>query len=273
MRVVISTCRFLGGFVVSALLLAACVGSTSSGDSGKSGEGSDSAWIELIGPDGPQGWKSIPVGWQNVGETYLNAADLKRLAASPGRGTLYNGPAGRAPNLVSKATFGDLEVHLEFMVPKGSNSGIKLEGQYEIQIFDSHGVKQPTATHCGGVYPHAELLPRYHYLDAGVPPLVNAARPPGEWQTLDIVFRAPRFDGSGKKVENAWFVQVLLNGQIVQRECELTSPTGHAWHDPERPNGPLLLQGDHGPVAFRHLRVRPVSLPTSPARKLSSDSY
>ena len=55
------------------------------------------------------------------------------------------------------------------------------------------------ATDCGGIYPRAELKPKYHYLDDGVPPRVNAARPAGDWQTLDVVFQAPRFDAAGKK--------------------------------------------------------------------------
>ena len=78
------------------------------------------------------------------------------------------------------------------MIPKGSNSGVKFEGLYEIQIFDSHGVAKPTASHCGGIYPRAELLPKYHYLDEGIPPRVERRpKPFGEWQTLDVVFRAP----------------------------------------------------------------------------------
>ena len=83
---------------------------------------------------------------------------------------IVNGPIGTTRNLLSKDSFGDLEAHFEFLVPKGSNSGVKFEGLYEIQIVDSYGVAKPTASHCGGIYPRAELLPRYHYLDEGTPP-------------------------------------------------------------------------------------------------------
>ena len=108
---------------------------------------------------------------------------------SPGGGTLVNGKTGKTRNLLTNQNFGDLEAHFEFLVPKGSNSGVKFEGFYEIQIADSFGVKKPTASHCGGIYPRAEMLPRYHHIDEGTPPRVNAARPPGEWQSLDVTFR------------------------------------------------------------------------------------
>ncbi len=221
---------------------------------GKAGDG----WVELIGSSGFDAWKAPTTNWEMVGSTMLKPGDPKRLEATPGGGVVYNGPGGRAVNLVTRETFGDVEAHLEFMVPKGSNSGVKFEGVYEIQIFDSYGAKKVTASHSGGVYPRAELLPRYHHIDEGYPPRVNASRPPGEWQTLDVVFRAPRFDAEGKKVANARFDKVVLNGQVVQEGLEVPSPTGHVWRQKERPEGPLLLQGDHGPVAFRNVRVRPL---------------
>ena len=216
-------------------------------------------WVNLIDGDGPHGWKDVPKGWAVVGSTHLSAGNLKTLAAASGKGVLYNGPTGRAGNLVTAAKFGDVEAHVEFLVPAGSNSGVKFEGVYEVQIFDSYGVKTATASHSGGVYPRAELLPNYHHIDDGYPPLVNAAKPPGEWQTLDVVFHAPKFARDGKKSAHARFVKVVLNGRLVQDDREVPSPTGHAWHGEEVPTGPLLLQGDHGPVAFRNVRVRPIN--------------
>jgi hypothetical protein len=144
------------------------------------------------------------------------------------------------------------------MIPRRSNSGVKLMGLYEIQIFDSWGVKEPTGSDCGGIYPRAELTPVYHYLDKGVPPRTNAARRPGEWQTLDVVFQTPRFDAQGKKTADAHFVKVVLNGTVIHQDVAVETPTGHAWHEKEVARGPLLLQGDHGPVAFRNVRVRPL---------------
>lgn len=263
--------------VVAAGLTVTSAAATAPDTAAVEGEG---GWVVLVGPNGPEGWTSIPQGWEVVANTYLNAGNIKRLAGSTaraksgprakaktnakakgqptGKDVIFNGPTGRAPNLVSARSFGDVEAHLEFMVAVGSNSGVKFEGVYEVQIYDSHGVARPTASHCGGIYPRAELLPRYHHIDDGYPPLVNAARPAGEWQTLDVVFRAPRFDASGKKVANARFEKVVLNGTEVQKGLELPSPTGHAWRLKEQPTGPLLLQGDHGPVAFRNVRLKPL---------------
>ncbi len=218
----------------------------------------EGGWTDLSGK-GLDAWKGKTEGWVVAGDAETNPDNPKLLVDKPGKGVLVNGPKGRAPNLLTKQDFGDVEVHLEFLIPKGSNSGVKLMGLYEIQIFDSWGVKKLKGSDCGGIYPRAELTPKYHHIDDGIPPRVNASRPPGEWQTLDIAFRAPRFDAQGKKTANARFVKVSLNGQVVQDDVEVATPTGHAWHNPEVASGPLLLQGDHGPVAFRNLRVR--SLP------------
>jgi Domain of Unknown Function (DUF1080) len=213
----------------------------------------DEGWIDLSALDG---WKQPTGKWQVVGNVALDPKNPRMLAAKQGMGVLWNGPSSKTTNLVSKQKFGDIEVHLEFMIPRRSNSGVKFEGLYEIQIYDSHGVKKPTASDCGGIYPRAELEPRYHHIDDGVPPRVNAARPAGEWQTLDVIFLAPRFDAAGKKIASARFVKVILNDQVVHENVEVKTPTGHAWKDREIPVGPLLLQADHGPVAFRGIKVR-----------------
>jgi hypothetical protein len=216
----------------------------------------ESGWIDLIGERGLEAWRQPAFGWTEAGEARPDPKNAARLKSTKGHGLLVNGPFGKARNLISKADFRDLESHFEFQVPKGSNSGVKFETFYEIQIHDSFGIAKPTASHCGGIYPRAEMLPRYHHIDEGVPPLVNAARPAGEWQTLDVIFRAPRFDERGNKIKNARFDKVVLNGQVVHRDVELKTPTGHQWRLKETPRGPILLQGDHGPVAFRNIRVK-----------------
>ncbi len=213
-------------------------------------------WATLIEDHALAAWRSPTGAWYEAGGVQPDPKDPRKLVPLQGRGVIINGRAGRTTNLVSKEQFGDLEAHFEFMIPKGSNSGVKFHGLYEIQISDSHDIARPKATHCGGVYPRAELLPRYHYLDDGVPPRVNAARPFGQWQTLDVVFQAPRFDQEGKKVADARFVKVILNGQVIHEDVAVKTPTGHAWHNKEVARGPLLLQADHGPVAFRGIRVR-----------------
>ncbi len=216
------------------------------------------AWIELGAPNGLAAWKAPTADWAVVGDVKLDPKDPKKLSATDGSGTIYNGPTGKTRNLVTKESFGDVEAHIEFLIPKDSNAGVKFEGLYEVQILDSFGKKEPLkATDCGGIYPRAELLPKYHYLDDGHPPRCNACKPPGEWQTLDVVFQAPRFDASGKKkVANARFVKVVLNGKVVQEDLEVQTPTGHAYVLPEVAKGPILLQADHGPVAFRSVKVR-----------------
>src|SRR5205807_1952612 len=147
--------------------------------------------------------------------------------------------------------------HVEFLIAKGSNSGVKFQGLYEIQIVDSHGAKKLTGDSCGGIYPRAELKPRYHHIDKGIAPRINAARPAGEWQTLHAIFLAPRLDAGGKKIANARLVKATLNGQLIHDNVELKTPTGNNWKKKETATGPLLLQGDHGPVAFRNVLIRP----------------
>jgi hypothetical protein len=214
----------------------------------------DEDWIDLTNLES---WRDPDKLWEQAAKVGVDADKPRRLTADAGKGILVNGKKGQARDLLSKREFGDVDVHVEFLIPKGSNSGVKLQGLYEIQICDSWGVKEPKGSDCGGVYPRAELRPVYHYLDKGVPPRVNACKKPGEWQTLDISFQAPRVDGEGEKTANARFVKVILNDQVIHDNVPLPTPTGHAWHNKESATGPLLLQGDHGPVAFRNVRVRP----------------
>ena len=109
---------------------------------------------------------------------------------------------------------------------------------------------------CGGVYPRAVAKPKYTHIDKGIAPKTNACKAPGEWQALDISFLAPRFDKEGKKTENARLPKVSLNGKVIHEDVELKTPTGDRWPNKEMAEGPIMLQGDHGPVAFRHVTVR-----------------
>lgn len=206
---------------------------------------------------GPEVWRGTTGAWYIAGDAQLDPANRRLLVGLPGEGVIVNGP-GRTTNITTRREFGDVAFHCEFLVSERSNSGVKFHAVYEVQILDSYGVETPTASDCGGIYHRAELKYRYHHIDEGHAPLVNACLPPGTWQTLDIVFRAPRFDAEGKKIANARMVKVLLNGQLVQDDVELATPTGNNWTQPEHPTGPILLQADHGPVAFRNVRVRPL---------------
>lgn len=215
--------------------------------------------LDLTGADELSAWQGDCDGWVVAGDAALNPQDERALVPEPGRGVLISVVKGLAEfrNLSSNESFGDQEVHVEFLIPHGSNAGVKIQGLYEIQIADSHGKAKSTASDCGGIYPRAELTPRYHTIDEGVPPRINAASPAGQWQQLDVVFRAPRFDIEGSKTENARFVKVVLNGQVIHEDVELPWPTGHAWRkEKEVARGPLFLQGDHGPVAYRNIHVK-----------------
>ena len=246
MRTLLLTRRSLGILLLLALA--------------RPGAADEKGWIPLIGEGRElEAWRSPAGKWNVGGDAALDPKNPRRLVARPGRGVLVNDPPGRLKDLVSKESFTDLEAHVEFMIPKGSNAGVKLMGRYEIQIVDSHGVTRPlTGSDCGGIYPRARNKPPYGYLDKGAPPRVNAARKAGEWQTLELTFRAPRFQ-DGKKVASARFVRVVLNGQVIHEDVEVKYPTGAAWVTKEAAKGPFLLQTDHGPVAFRNVRVRPLA--------------
>jgi hypothetical protein len=229
------------------ILLLILVGGAADGDK----------WRELSSDKAMSAWAAPSDGWAFGGGAELDATNPRRLIDKEGTGVLVN-TTGKARNLTSKDKFADAEVHVEFLIAKGSNSGVKLMGLYEIQILDTHGKKELTGDSCGGIYPRAEEKPKYHHIDKGVPPAVNAAKPAGEWQSLDIVFQAPRFDADGKKTASAKFVKVVLNGQVIHENVSVDAPTGAAWRlRKEVPSGPLFLQADHGPVAFRNVRIRP----------------
>lgn len=182
--------------------------------------------------------------WSIATRAFLDPDTPARLFAVPGDGVLLNGDDGRGVDLLTELEHGDCELHIEFNVAKGSNSGIYFQGQYEVQILDSFGkaAKDLKYGDCGGIYNHA-------------PPKSNESKMPGEWQSFDVVFQAPRFE-NGKKTANARFVKVVHNGVVIHENVEVKGPTTAALGGPERPLGPLMLQGDHGPVAFRNIRIK-----------------
>lgn len=217
------------------------------------------AWIDLVGEKAGEVWKNKMQGWIKADDVSLDPKNDKRLLATSGKKFLVNGKTGREPDLVTKQKFGDLELEMEFMIAKRSNSGVKFHAVYEIQIQDSHGKKDAdlTGDDCGGIYPRADASAGYKHIDKGIAPKSNACKKAGEWQKLTAIFLSPRFDKDGKKTENAKLVKATLNGVTIHENVELKTPTGHNWTRKETPTGPLFLQGDHGPVAFRNVRVRP----------------
>jgi sugar phosphate isomerase/epimerase len=228
------------------------------GDARANLQRSMNAWQRLHGvalmPPGAAlaAWEPA-TGWSEVGNVSLDPHNPGRLQTAPGTGVLVSQGAGQY--LLTKERFGDVAVHLEFLIPPHSNSGVYFLGSHELQIYDSFGVAEGEypGIECGGIYPEwvndANLR--------GHSPLVNASKPPGEWQRCDVIYRAPRFDPAGHKTRNARFERVLLNGTLIQENVELLGPTRVGL--PEQAGGPLRLQGDHGPVAYRNFRVRPLS--------------
>src|SRR5246127_3486176 len=175
---------------------------------------------------------------------------------SPAKWKVENGyfeVVAKTGDMRTKDSFGDCQLHVEFAEPnppKGEdqdrgNSGVFLQGLYEIQVLDSYQSKTYADGQAGAVY-------------GQFPPLVNASRPPGQWQTYDIIFHGPRFDANGKLTRPAR-VTVLHNGVLVQDNVELTGPTGHHQRPPYTAGPeklPLSLQDHNHPVRYRNIWIR-----------------
>jgi hypothetical protein len=184
-----------------------------------------------------------------VGRARMDAENPRELIVSeaqPGEGELINQQRGGV-DIFTTAEFGDCILSIEVLVPRGSNSGIYMMGNYEIQVLDSWGKAQIGPGDMGGLYGAAA-------------PLLNAANEPGTWQEFIIDFQAPRF-ADGKKVANAVFRKVTLNGKVIHENVEMKSATGGNLGRGEQPTGPLMFQGDHGPVAYRNIRIAPKHSP------------
>ena len=158
-------------------------------------------------------------------------------------------------NLTSNQAFGDCQLHLEWQAPNPpqgqewdhGNNGVMLMGLFEIQIFD---------TYTTPLYPDGQAASVY----GQTPPMVNACRPPGQWQSYDIIFFAPVFKDD--KLEKPARVTVLHNGVLVHHNQEIYGPTGHRilpkYDKPIPPKLPLSLSAHHNPVRFRNIWVRPI---------------
>jgi len=165
------------------------------------------------------GGKSLD-GWQPVGR--------RDSAWSATGGILQNAKSGA--NLVTVQKFDDFKLHLEFRVPKGENSGVYLRGRYELQIDDAAGL-EPSSHHLGGLY-------------GFIAPSENVAKAAGEWQSMDVTL-------VGR------MLTLDLNGASVIVNREIPGITGGAIDSAEAEPGPLLLQGDHGPVDYRNIVITP----------------
>ena len=219
---------------------------------------SSHGWRTLVDGRSLEGWQaqdpSKPHEWHTAKSVGLTGKENRFFAAEPGKGILVNGKTGRTQNLVTLEKFGDVEVHVEFNVSYKSNSGVFLMGLYEVQVQDDYGREDIVFSMSGGFYAR-KINDQWI---GGTPPRMNACKPPGEWQAFDIKFRAPRFDASGKKIENARFLEVRYNGRLIHENVEMEGPNSAHMPIPEAARGPLMLQGDHGPVSYRNVRIRPL---------------
>lgn len=224
-------------------------------------------------------WKGNDAkNWKIVGSVNTDLTQHDVMTSTSGTGVLANLPDSKSrSNLLSVSEFGDVQVSFDFMMAVQSNSGFYLQGRYEVQLLDSWGVKNPTFGDCGGIYARRRWNPDQQLFE-GHPPRQNACIAPGLWQHMDISFQAPRFDASGKKTANARLLKVVLNGVTVHENLELTGPTGGPISEQEAPTGPFMIQGDHGPVAFRNFQIRdlrgqPVTLAGPVAYKVVYGEY
>jgi hypothetical protein len=179
-----------------------------------------------------------------VGSPAPDSANPAILAVKSGGDALINAAPGHGKgiDIHSSSKWGDARIELEVMVPKGSNSGIYVMGEYEVQVFDSFGKTDPGPGDMGGIY-------------GASAPKLNASTAPGTWQKYVIDFQAPRFDSAGKKTANAKFLKIELNGKVIHENIEVAGPTPGGLSGKEAPTGPILFQGDHGPVAYRAIKV------------------
>lgn len=208
-------------------------------------------------------FKNPTANWQIAGGLDGNPRRDKTLVPAPGSGVLVNTPrVGARGHLFTVWEHGDLELDLDFLLPPGANSGIYLQGRYEIQLMDSWGVREPKSGDNGGIY-HRWDPARGKGKEGydGHAPRANASRAPGLWQHLHVAFEAPRFDAAGKKTRNARFKRVTLNGFVIHENVEVSGPTRSPAFAEEGATGPLMIQGDHGALALRSIAVKRFASP------------
>lgn len=214
--------------------------------------------FQKISLDDLSAFKEVSENWKVAERAYVDKAQEKKIISTEGVGVLVNNPdEEKKDNLFTNLEHGDIELAVDVMMAKGSNSGIYFQGRYEVQLLDSWGVEEPQHGDLGGIYQRWDSI-RGNGKEGfeGVAPKVNAAKAPGLWQHFKIIFHAPKFNGSGEKTKNAKFEKVWLNGVLIQEDVELTGPTRAAAFEDEKSIGPLMIQGNHGPVALKNFQYK-----------------
>ncbi len=206
-------------------------------------------------------FETAGTNWSIAGVAFSDFSKEWDLQTRPGSGILVNQvkdlnkrdmPAD-GEHLFTRFEHGDIELELEVLVPRKSNSGIYFQGRYELQIRDSSDDADVSSDDMGGIYdqPMSDDAK-----GGGIAPSVNAARQAGLWQKLHVIFRAPRFDSQGKKIANAVFELVKLNGYEIHNNVEITTPTLEAVSNVEVALAPLKIQGNHGPLAIKSFKYK-----------------
>jgi hypothetical protein len=215
--------------------------------------------------------------WQIVGDVNANLEKQNVLRTSKGDGILVNLPGKKdhGQDLFTGFEHGDMDLELDYMMAAGSNSGIYLQGRYELQLLDSWGVTTPRPGDNGGIYERwDDSRGKGNEGYEGYAPRQNASKAPGLWQHLKVSFQAPRFDASGKKTQNAKILRVELNGVMIHENIELNGPTrGAIGGGDEKASGPLRIQGDHGAVAFKNIQFRQYDTPLPELTGLQYTAY
>ena len=197
------------------------------------------------------GWKTKPGKGVNawcVGAARLDPDNPKKFVFALDGDEMINNTEGhgKSLDLYSDALHGDAIITLEVMVPKGSNSGIYVMGEYEIQVLDSFGKDaNPSPGDMGAIY-------------GAQPPQKPKHKAPREWNTCEIHWQTPKFDTASKKTANAKFLKVILNGVTIHENLEMKGLTPGGVDGKEKARGPLMFQGNHGPVAHRNIQIKPL---------------
>ena len=203
-------------------------------------------------------FKNPSKSWQIVAGVKADLGKPNSLRFSEGPGVLLNLPDNRnkGEDLYTIEEYGDIDLELDYLIAPGSNSGIYLQGRYEIQLIDTWGATNIRSGSNGGIYERwDDSKPEGQKGYSGYAPRQNASRAPGVWQKMKISFQAPRFDGSGNKVQNAVILRVDMNGVTIHDNVELSGVTRGSMSADEKATGPLRIQGDHGPIAFRNIKI------------------
>ncbi len=202
---------------------------------------------KLVNSKAENCWK---VGKLTATDTTMELAPLKEgetgCMVNYIEGDWHKANPRKGVDIFTAQKYGDCTVKLEFLITKGSNSGVYLMGEYEVQVADSFEKPDDKLGQgdMGAIYSAAK-------------PSTNACNAPGTWQTYEIEFVAPKFDAAGNKTANAVFKKIVLNGKVVQENVEVEKSTGGGITGKEAATGPLMLQGNHGPVAYRNIEVIP----------------